>query len=125
MSRTTPTLEAGIGWILRAGVAVSLLLETAGLLLNFAYTGQTSLTLSQQWLAGGENFFGFASSTLTSLTKGADPVSITGLGIAVLILTPYIRVIAAVVYYLATKDWNYVAITTTVFLIITTGLVLL
>jgi uncharacterized membrane protein len=118
-------LEAGISWILRAGVGLSLLFETAGLLLNYANTGQTSLTLSAQWVARGGNFFGFVTSVIGSLTKGADPVSITGLGIAVLVLTPYLRIIAAVVYYVMAKDWNYVAITTVVFGIITLGLVAL
>ena len=118
-------LEIGISWILRAGVAVSLLFETVGLLLNYINTGQTSLTLSDQWIARGGNFFGFISSVLGSLAKGADPVSITGLGIAVLVLTPYFRIIAAVVYYVAVKDWNFVAITAAVFGIITLGLVAL
>jgi uncharacterized membrane protein len=43
----------------------------------------------------------------------------------VLVLTPYFRIIAAVVYYAAAKDWNFVAITAAVFGIITLGLVAL
>jgi uncharacterized membrane protein len=93
--------------------------------LNYATTGETSLTLSPQWLVKGGNFFGFVASTLSSLAKAADPVSITGLGIAILVLTPYFRIVAAVVYYAVEKDWNYVAITTTVFFIVTLGLVFL
>jgi uncharacterized membrane protein len=125
LSRPSPVLEGGISWILRAGVTVSLIFETTGLLLNYATTGETSLTLSPHWLVKGGNFFGFVASTLGSLAGSADPVSITGLGIAVLVLTPYFRIVAAVVYYAVERDWNYVAITTIVFFIVTLGLVFL
>ena len=122
MSAGSPGLQLGISWILRIGVILSLVLESAGLILNYLYTGDSSLNLSPKWLAGGENFFGFASSTLGSFFSGANPVSIVALGVAVLVFTPYARVIAAVFYYAVEKDWKYVGITLLVLAVITYGL---
>ena len=122
MSRTPSALQVGIGWILRAGVAVSLVVESAGLLLNYLQTGSTS---PPEWPAPGGNFFGFTSSVLASISTQADPASIAGLGIAILVLTPYVRIIAAVVYYAVEKDWTYAVITVTVLGIVTLGLVAL
>jgi uncharacterized membrane protein len=38
-------------------------------------------------------------------------------------ITPYFRIIAAVVYYTVERDWKYVAITFFVFSVITAALV--
>jgi uncharacterized membrane protein len=124
MIRSGTSLELGISWILRAGVAASLGLESLGLFLNYLYTGDSSLSLSTTWLARGGNFFGFASSLLGSLASGVTPVSVTGLGVIVLVLTPYFRVLASVIYYTVQRDWRYVAITLTVLVVITFGLAL-
>ena len=122
MTAPPSALHSGIGWILRVGVALSLVLESAGLLLSFAQTGDSSLSLSQEWLAGGGNFFGFTSSTLAAASQGVGPVTITALGVIVLLLTPYVRVLAAIAYYAIQKDWKYAAITLFVFAVITLGL---
>lgn len=125
MSRSSPILQNGIGWILRAGVAISLVLESLGILLNYLRTGDAAVTLSSSWLAGGGNFFGFAARTVGSLSSSLSPVGISALGVIVLMLTPYARIIAAVVYYGLEKDWKYVSITLFVFSVITVGLVVL
>jgi uncharacterized membrane protein len=44
------------------------------------------------------------------------------LGIVTLMLTPYFRIIAAVVYYGIEKDWKYVTITFFVLSVITAAL---
>lgn len=122
MSRSPSFLQDGISWILRAGVALSLTLETAGILWNYLDTGNSN---PPTWFAQGANFFGFLSSVLTSAAGGATPLSITGLGIAVLVLTPYARVVAAVLYYAVERDWKFLAITLSVLCIITAGLIAL
>jgi uncharacterized membrane protein len=122
LSNSTWVLRDGISWILRAGVAISLALESAGIIGNYLYTGDAS---PPNWPAQGVNFFGFLTSVLGSLASGASPLSITGLGIAVLVLTPYVRVVAAILFYVVERDWRFVAITFSVFLVITVGLVAL
>ncbi len=107
-------------------MGLSLALESIGILLNYLQTGESSLVVpSADWLARGGNFFGFASSTIASVVAGSGPVSLTALGVTVLMLTPYARVVAAVSYYAIEKDWRYLGITLFVFAVITLGLVAL
>ncbi|QQG48608.1 MAG: DUF1634 domain-containing protein [archaeon] len=119
------SLQVGIGWILRVGVIASLVLESAGLLLRYAQTGDASISLTPYWLANSGNFFAFLQSALSSLGGGLTSISLIELGLAVLVLTPYARMLAALVYYSLERDRKYVAITFTVFLIINLGLFLL
>jgi uncharacterized membrane protein len=122
LSRSPSVLQDGISWILRAGVALSLALESAGILWNYLNTGNS---YPPPWFVQNANFFGFLSSILSSLAGGATPLAVTGLGVAVLVLTPYARIIAAVLYYAVEGDWKFVAITLSVFSIITVGLLAL
>lgn len=118
------TLQAGISWILRVGVALSVLFEAAGLLLNYLQTGSTNLEFStgSVWNVVGGNFFDFAYSTARSAWTGLTAVELVSLGVVTLMLTPYLRITAAVLYYCIEKDWKYVAITFFVFFIITVAL---
>lgn len=119
------TLASGISWILRAGVVVSLVLEAAGILLNYASTAGSSLSPSGVWQAKAGNFFVYIAATLGSATSGITSFNLVALGIVVLMLTPYIRVIAAFVYYVVERDWKYVGITAFVTAVITLGLAVL
>jgi uncharacterized membrane protein len=101
------------------------ILEAAGLLLNYVQTGSSSFAFSATWNVAGGNFFDFTLSTIRSLFSGANPVELVSLGIITLMFTPYFRVIASVVYYGLERDWKYVAITSFVFLVITYALVIL
>ena len=125
MKPHSTALQTGIGWILRAGVIASLVLESTGILLKYLQTGDSSIGLTSQWLATGGNFFGFASSTFGSVVAGATPFGLTALGVIVLLLTPYARIVAAVVYYTFERDWKYVSITLFVLAVVTCGLVFL
>jgi uncharacterized membrane protein len=126
LSSRGTALQLGISWILRAGVGLSLALETLGILLYYIQTGESSLTVpSADWLAKGGNFFGFAANSIGSVFSGASPTGITALGIAVLMLTPYARMVAALIYYTVERDWKYVCITFFVVSVITVGLVFL
>lgn len=125
MSVKVSSLSLGISWILRIGVTVSLALESAGVLLNYIQTGNQSLDLSAAWQFKGGNFFDFATSTVRAIGAAPSPLDIMSLGIMTLMLTPYVRVIAGVVYYGVQKDWKYVGITLFVLTVITTGLVVL
>lgn len=104
---------------------VSLSLESAGILLNYLRTGGSTIEISTQWRASGGPFFGFASSTINSILAGVTPVDLTALGVIVLLLTPYARIVAAVIYYAVERDRKYVSITLFVFAVVTCGLVFL
>lgn len=124
MSLKSATLQLGISWILRIGVILSVIFEAAGLLLNYVQTGSMSLEFSEQsvWRVKGGNFFDFAFTTARSALTGATALELVSLGIVTLMLTPYFRVVAAVLYYGVEKDWKYVTITFFVFSVITAAL---
>lgn len=92
---------------------------------NYLQTGDASLTLAPAWQAGGTDFFSFAWSSIASVATSATPFALISLGIVVLMLTPYARVIAAVIYYAAERDWRFMGITILVLSIITFGLLVL
>jgi uncharacterized membrane protein len=125
MSMKVSSLSLGISWILRVGVTVSLVLESAGVLLDYIQTGNSSLDLSAVWQFKGGNFFDFTASTIRALGATPSPLNIMSLGVMTLMLTPYARVVAGVIYYGVQKDWKYVGITLFVLAVITTGLVVL
>ncbi len=122
MSNRSTALQIGISWILRIGVLLSVLFEGAGLLLNFIQMGSSSLALTDAWRVSGGNFFDFAYSSAGSLLTGVSAFTLVSTGLVILMFTPYVRVVAAVVYYILEKDWKFVAITASVLAIITTAL---
>lgn len=125
MSAKSAALQVGISWILRVGVALSVVLEAAGVVLNYARTGESTLyPLDAMWRVSGGNFFDFTYSAARSLVTGVTPIALVSLGVVALMFTPYVRVAAAVVYYGVEKDWKYVAITSFVFLLITVALLI-
>ncbi len=126
MSRSM-ALQVGVGWILRIGVMVSLALESAGMAVNYLQTGDSTLSAvpGSPWQVRSGDFFGFASSTFASVSSRVTAIDLTALGIVVLLLTPYARIAAAVVYYAVERDWKYVAITLAVLSVVTCGLALL
>jgi len=103
-------------------VLFSVFLEAAGLLISYSQTGSSVASLDAVWRASPGNFFSFATATLTGVISGSGPVSIVGLGILVLMLTPYLRILAAIVYYAIVKDYRYLGITLVVFAVINAGL---
>ena len=125
MSVKVSSLSLGISWILRVGVTVSLALELAGVLLYYIQTGNQSLDLSAAWQFKGGNFFDFAASTVKAIGPSPSPLNIMSLGVMTLMLTPYVRVVAGVIYSGVQEDWRYVGITLFVLAVITTGLVVL
>ncbi len=122
---STRTLQLGISWVLRVGLAISLALESAGVRLNYIHTGDSTFQFDQSWLAGGKDFFSFAWTTMVSAASAVTPLSLVSLGIVVLMLTPYVRVVTSVLYYACERDWKFVGITLVVLVIITLGLLVL
>ena len=116
--------ETVISYILIAGVAVSLLLEVAGAVLYYRTYGNLDLSFSQAMIVQGHDFFSFIYGVLRG-TYGADiSLRLMTAGIAVLILTPFVRVLFSVLYFAWEKDFKYVVITLFVLAALTASLTL-
>jgi len=120
--RTSFDIEALIGSILQVGVLSSVILIVAGLAWHWLAAGNLRL----DYVITGTDFFGFVETDLHQLFSGPfRPRLLINLGIAVLMLTPYLRVLASLAYF-AFVDHNrkYVAITGFVFGVLTYSLLL-
>jgi len=125
MNESGSRLEGIIGWVLILGVLSSVVFEVVGLALNYAKTGDLTLQLSPSWHVQATNFFSFAGSIVSSFGSGSNAFNILALGIVLLMLTPYVRVVVSVLYYGITKDYRYLGITLLVLVIITSSLLAL
>lgn len=108
--------ERRIGLLLRLGVAISSVLMATGLLLAAFQPPQSSLDnnptlkqLIQDLLAGHVS----ESSALLFMFAG----------VVTLMLTPFLRVLAAMFAFLAEKDWRFVGVAAIVFCILVGQLV--
>jgi uncharacterized membrane protein len=70
----------------------------------------------------GQNFFYFLLGLLRKGTIQEKGLWLMTLGIAILILTPYVRVIMSVAYFIGRKDIKYSLITFFVFILLTISL---
>jgi uncharacterized membrane protein len=125
LSERGAKLEPILSWILIGGVLASLVAETFGLALDYAQTGSVTITLTSAWNVHSINFFSYVTTSLPPLLAGRSAVGFVALGIILLMLTPYVRVVASVIYYGATKDYRYFGITLLVLVIITISLLAL
>src|SRR3974377_2075469 len=99
-------LESGISYVLIIGVVTSLVLEFVGVILFYRSYGSLAISHERWAFLQGENFFRFLvelfsesrgdSSTGASMSRS---MSFITLGIAVLILTPYVRALLSVFYF--------------------------
>ena len=111
-----------IGSILRIGVITSFVLIAAGIAWRWLRTG----TLGMDYSIRGLNFFEFVIEDLKQIFRGDyRPRLLVNLGIAVLMLTPLIRVSAAAVYFaVEERNWKYALFTGLVFAVLTYSLFL-
>jgi len=70
----------------------------------------------------GQNFFYFLLGLLRKETIQEKGLWLMTLGIAILILTPYVRVIMSVAYFIGRKDIKYSLMTLFVFILLTISL---
>ncbi len=117
-------LETGISYILIAGVIVSLLLEIAGVILLYHAYGTLAISRDTEMYIRGNNFFTFMFEQFQGKHAQGSGIQLMTAGIIVLILTPYIRVVASVFYFLWDKNIKYVLITLFVLVIVTLSLAL-
>lgn len=125
MSDSDSRLEGVISWILIVGVLVSVILDSVGLALNYVNTHDLTLSISPTWHVQSKNFFSFVATALPRISGGPSAINLLTLGVILLMLTPYVRVVASVIYYGARRDYRYFGITLLVLTIITISLLAL
>ena len=117
-------LETAISYLLILGVVISLFLEVIGLI--FFYRSYSNLNILENSVAfiRGENFFSFVYTLFQRENVQNSALLSMTLGLVVLILTPYVRVITSVVYFAWKKNSEYVLVTLFVLITLTISLAL-
>jgi uncharacterized membrane protein len=112
-------LEKIISRILIAGVVMSVFLEIVGMALFYHSYGTVSISYEKGMLIHADNCFIFLVRQFVETSGVSLPLRLMTLGIAILILTPYARAIASVVYFASRKDLKFLAITMFVLAVLT------
>ena len=115
-------MEMMVGYVLQAGVVISGLLLAAGLLWRFIATGH----LGFDFTLSGMNLYEFLVHDVhTALSGAARPRLLISLGILVLLITPYVRVLSSMVYFaVVERNCKYTLFTGFVFAVLTYSLFL-
>ena len=115
-------MESLVGYILLTGVLLSVALLAVSFVWRWARVGNLRFEHS----IVGMNFFEFISSTLRQMASRAfRPRLFLNMGIGVLMLTPFVRVLASVFYFaLAEHNWKYTFFTGFVLSVLTYSLFL-
>ncbi len=102
-------MESLVGYILLTGVLLSVALLVVGFVWRWVRTGNLRFEHS----IAGMNFFEFILSTLRQTASQAfRPRLFLNMGIAILMLTPFVRVLASVFYFaFAEHNWKYTLFT--------------
>src|SRR5512136_521054 len=115
-------MEILIGYILLVGVLLSVVLLAIG----FIWRWERSGNLRFQHTIVGMNFFEFVLISLRQMAShDLRPRVMVNMGIAVLMLTPFVRVLASVFYFaLVQRNWKYTLFTGFVLSVLTYSLFL-
>jgi uncharacterized membrane protein len=117
-------LETGISYLLISGVIISLVLEIVGVILLYHSYGSLAISQNESVFIRGNDFFTFILQQIQGKRSPGIGLELMTVGIIVLILTPYIRLIMSVVYFGWEKNLKYVFITLFVLVVITLSLIL-
>lgn len=120
MSGDEKELDGLVSTVLLGGVLLSVALIVAGAVWEFLKTGQ----LVPAYKLGGSNLLVFLGSDVGNSFAGHfRPRLLVNLGIAALMLTPWVRVLISVLFFgLAQKNWKYTAFTAFVLTVLTWSL---
>ena len=115
-------MESLVGYILLTGVLLSVALLAVSFVWRWARVGNLRFEHS----IVGMNFFEFISSTLGQMASQAfRPRLFLNMGIGVLMLTPFVRVLASVFYFAFVEhNWKYTLFTSFVLSVLTYSLFL-
>ena len=115
-------LEVILSYILIVGVVISLLLMITGIIILYLDTGNLNVSRDQSMFIHGKNFFSFVFEQLKEQKSQNPAISFIIIGTIVLMLTPFIRVVASLIYFAWVKDLKYVFITLIVLSILSISL---
>lgn len=115
-------MDTVVGVVLRDGVLLSLGLIVIGLIWRWLRTGGMAL----DYQIAGTNLFEFVTGEVRLAVQGSvRPRLLINLGIAVLMLTPFIRVAVSMVYFMGVlRNWKYTCFTAIVLIVLTYSLFL-
>ena len=117
----TALMDAVIGYVLLGGVLLSVALLVAGLFWHWVKTGNVNVEFKIAKL----NLFQFVVAEIGGIGRDFRPRLLVGLGIAALFLTPYLRVVASLVFFvLVEHNWKYSLFTGFVLAVLTYSLFL-
>lgn len=117
-------LETIISILLMAGVIVSLLLEIVGVIMLYHEYGTLAISQSPEMYVHGNDFFTFMFQQFSGKSTEVPAIQFMTAGIIVLILTPYLRLIASTIYFGGVKNIKFVFITFLVLVILTASMAL-
>lgn len=120
-------LESTISYILIVGVFLSLVLISIGLVSYYTPRGFSSEPhFTTKWQMDGSNFFSYMDNfiSLRSTTHfDSNAIKIMALGLVILIITPFMRVFASVVFFGLSRNYKYLLITSFVLITLTVSLI--
>lgn len=114
--------ERSISYLLTAGVVTSLILIAAGILFFYFQFGNLAVSEKKFMFLKEKNFFYFLYDLFRDGNSQGMALWTMTLGIAVLILTPYARVLLSVLYFLRERGFQFSFITLLVLVILTLSL---
>ncbi len=123
-SEESSSFEQAIGSILIIGVFTSLFLIAGGIFFLYYDSGSMAISQNQAMFLQEKNFFYFLWDLLRGRHGLEFGIWMMTLGIAILILTPYARVIMSFFYFLETGDAKYTSFTLFVLTLLTASLLL-
>lgn len=116
-------LDLVISYILIIGVVGSVIVETLGILSYYHSNGSLDIVFEPEYALEGTDFFVYCESILSEIVHWRwTPFRILGLGVVLLMITPYIRVVASVIYFSLVRNVKYVIITLFVLVTLTASL---
>ncbi len=118
-------LETAISYLLITGVAISLLLVVAGMVLFYFYYGNLNVSLDNQLMyIHGQNFFSFLYDLVTGQYSRNNSITLIASGVAALLVTIYLRVVLSLFYFAWKREVRYIVITAFVLTVLTLSLAL-
>ena len=115
-------MELVVGYVLLGGVVLSMALIASGLTWRWLLTGHLGVDYS----IAGRDLFDFAAREVHAVASDdLRPRRLINLGFVCLLLTPYARVLASVIYFaVAARNWKYTVFTGVVLCVLTYSLFL-
>jgi uncharacterized membrane protein len=118
-------LELAISYILVVGVLVSVAIEAIGIGSYYSANRNLNIFFQPSFAMTGTDFFSYTGKLVQGFLVGAStPIQVLGLGIVLLMLTPYVRVVASVIYFGFAKNAKYLFITLFVLIVLTASLLI-